>query len=801
MDQQEQDAAEGETLDQQLPQRPQTVPTNARPPVPSSATSNNPKTRRTSAVTRKRNDDTFFNTMGLDLRLESSSIAASTAVGGVSATQGRVDEEGLEEEDEKDASIKTKGRSKDPGSTFSRPGSGATVGSEAFFTSGDDGGASIIPRATGSITSRGSAPTTTLLQMVAYPSSTADSDAELLPENSGQLLKRELTQSRMEQLIIEYGTDANATVSAKFLDTPPPFGASDLADIIDGVMGRVAAEMGVSVQEVAGAHLPGASTRNAITVPHGGLTPAQMYLKIKTVSYANAEMGKKLERANHCISDLTGKLATAEGEKLMSSMMIDKLKKDLAAAEFRAKTAEAAVNAYNTMLEESKKKIQTASEAAGTFENSPNIVSLTLCGKTKGKKTRFHQDHERGDASSDGDLKTDSEMEFDRNEDPTRITRRVLRDTSKMLAAKKNFDPPTALSVGLNSCLDKEDKLCNQKTPMNPNARLPDKQLVSASSFRRSNKVSRLVHVAADHVNHLSNVLSAQTQQLLASRTPSEYLKTLHSQLEGMTHALHECIDALAEERRLRDKWRGKWEKASWQLKRELEQRRRETEGRESGRFRDGYLVNGLEPVAWSRAGVDVLESFLATQQIYGGSAPGAASDAAMAQRRRLVKTAPETSVRRARANEFDESVLLQCEIEEDGLRSKSACNTNRPKYKSESAVPIDANARFLLKQKLSKSDRDYQADYVPRIPTARTEIEVDYSVDKRLVDSAQSSAKSPPSTLDRTLVRMRPKKINYTIPSVSSVQPFENPLIKKTMRKKSPASAIKTHWATSDKI
>ncbi|KAJ3226087.1 hypothetical protein HDU81_007477 [Chytriomyces hyalinus] len=788
MDQQEQDAAaEGDTLDEQLSQRPQTVPNSARPPAPSSAASNNPKTRRTSAITRKRNDDTFFNTMGLDLRLESSLISESPGVGGVS--------EGFEEEDDKDTSSKTK--KAQPGSTFSRPGSGATVGSEAFFTSGDDTGAA---RATGSITSRGNAPPTTMLQMVAYPSSNADSDAELPQENSTNLLKRELTQGRMEQLIIEYGTDANASVSAKFLDTPPPFGASDLADILDGVMSRVAAEMGVTVQEVAGAHLPGASTRNAITVPHGGLTPAQMYLKIKTVSYANAEMGKKLERANHCISDLTGKLATAEGDKLMASMMIDKLKKDLAAAEFRAKTAEAAVNAYNTMLEESKKKIQTASESA-TFEHSPNIVSLTLCGKAKGKKTRFHQDQDHGDASSDGDMRTDSELEFDKNEDPTRITRRVLRDTSKMLAAKKNFDPPTALSVGLNSCLEKEDKLCNQKTPMNPNARLPDKQLVSASSFRRSNKVSRLVHVAADHVNHLSNVLSAQTQQLLASRTPSEYLKTLHSQLEGMTHALHECIDALAEERRLRDKWRGKWEKASWQLKRELDQRRRETEGRESGRFRDGYLVNGLEPVAWSRAGVDVLESFLATQQIYGGNAPGAGSDAAMAQRWRLVKTAPETSVRRARVNEFDEPALVQCEIEEDALRSKSACPTNRPKYKSESAAPIDANARFLLKQKLSKSDRDYQADYVPRIPTARTEIEVDYSVDKRLVDSAQSSAKSPPSTLDRTLVRMRPKKINYTIPSVSSVQPFENPLIKKTMRKKSPASAIKTHWATSDKI
>ncbi|KAI8608997.1 hypothetical protein BC830DRAFT_891384 [Chytriomyces sp. MP71] len=328
-----------------------------------------------------------------------------------------------------------------------------------------------------------------------------------------------------------------------------------------------------------------------------------------------------------------------------------------------------------------------------------------------------------------------NQMELNPTEvNPTEITRKVISDTARMLAAKKKFDPPTVLFVGLKACLDRESRMANKAVPVNPNSRIPGKKYMSATSFHPSNTVEHLAHIAVDHKTHLSNVLRAQTQQLLASSTPAEYLRTLHAQLEGMTRALHECIDALAEERRMRESWRGKWEKAAWKLQKEIERRRSELQGRASGRVRECYLVNGLEPVAWSRGQVETLEAFLALEKDGGGTPQRQNSGETMMQRRRLLHTAPESSSR-MQPGEFG-SDLADVYGDRYDARSKSASvtATNRPKYLPDSG-PTDKIPRLHLKHPNKNAEPQSRPEKIPRIPTARTEIENDSILDKRLVE------------------------------------------------------------------
>ncbi|KAI8613418.1 hypothetical protein BC830DRAFT_1170244, partial [Chytriomyces sp. MP71] len=282
--------------------------------------------RSSVTINRKRTDDSFFNTMGLDL--------------GINAVSS---EPYVEEETADDAST----------SFFV-----ADLQRDAFLGAAQ-------PRSAHS-------------QHIVYTRTPMEipEDEEVNPVPA----RKEVSKSRIEELIIQFGSDPHATVGSALLDAPPPFGARDLADILDLVLNTVAREMGVSVDVVAGAHVPGASTRNA-SVPKAELTPAQMGLKIKTISYANAEMGKKLERANAHIGELSSKLAALEGETARAQRVVRQLGADRTALEFRARTAEAAVNAYNSLVAASRSKLLEA--AASSLDgmaglDASRIVSVRL---------------------------------------------------------------------------------------------------------------------------------------------------------------------------------------------------------------------------------------------------------------------------------------------------------------------------------------------------------------------------------------------------------------------------------------
>ncbi|KAJ3024998.1 UNVERIFIED_CONTAM: hypothetical protein HDU68_007570 [Siphonaria sp. JEL0065] len=618
-------------------------------------------------------------------------------------------------------------------------------------------------------------------QQIVMVSSTED------PANSDEAVPilTEVTTSHLEELIAQYGSNPAASVGGALLDTPPPFGASDLATLIDQVLKQVAIEMGVAVKDVVGAHVPGSSTRNNAPTIAATLTPAQMSLKIKTMSYSNAEMGKKLEIANKAISDLISNVAKLEGEKAAALFLVDRMKRETKALELRARTAEAAVNAYDEEFRKSVEALMAAAATTGNFQSesipvvAPRIISVKLNNNNNSKNSKSRK-LSFTDFSSDEEA-SEAEAEGYASDDPTKITKKVINDTAKMLAAKKKFDPPSILSVGLKSCLEKEEQIW-YPTP------------------------------------------HAQTQHLLSATTPSEYLRILHSQLEGMTHSIHECLDALAEERRIREKWRAKWEKTSWLLKKEVSRRKKEVEEREGARYRGSYLVNALEPInGYHRGAVDVLDDVLGTSMANGNNGNGVSGGDA----KRTIHTAPHGVTRRVG---FEHSLggssgtsppqqtqqphygnptedVDASDRWESRSRSVASGYTNRPRYQSD--MGSAGAARMLFKQ------RGQTAPQGPaRVPTVKNEIENgEYGnshtiTDPRLVDIVTipgyaSSVASSSFThgTDRTGTTGRKKKINYAIPPVSAVVPFENPLIKKKLRKKSPASALKHHWDTSATI
>ncbi|KAJ3110829.1 hypothetical protein HDU96_006238 [Phlyctochytrium bullatum] len=116
-----------------------------------------------------------------------------------------------------------------------------------------------------------------------------------------------------------------------------------------------------------------------------------------------------------------------------------------------------------------------------------------------------------------------------------------------------------------------------------------------ANSFR-SNKVPRLMHAGLDHKTHLASVIAVQTQELLAAKTPDAYIKTLHTQLNGMVEALHDCIDALSEEQRMSETLRLKLVKAYARINADEDSRKRDFGRNKSARsttpsrLQDAYL-------------------------------------------------------------------------------------------------------------------------------------------------------------------------------------------------------------------
>jgi hypothetical protein len=113
-----------------------------------------------------------------------------------------------------------------------------------------------------------------------------------------------------------------------------------------------------------------------------------------------------------------------------------------------------------------------------------------------------------------------------------------------------------------------KNPFCFRPNPSRHLSAAPNK--IKVTSYHQSKSVPQ--PASHNHLNHINTVLVNQTRELMSAPTPDAYLKILHRQLQNMTSALHDCIDALAEERRIRDRWRAKWNKLNSKMKQSFDQ-------------------------------------------------------------------------------------------------------------------------------------------------------------------------------------------------------------------------------------
>ncbi|KAJ3382322.1 hypothetical protein HDU84_004371 [Entophlyctis sp. JEL0112] len=448
----------------------------------------------------------------------------------------------------------------------------------------------------------------------------------------------------IEDLIVKYCADPRASVSAALFDCPPPFGARDLSLVIEGVLVALASEMNTSIPSVVSAYVPSmpppgiqavrGSQQQQIRPSTASIpmTAAQMGLKIKTLTYTNDELGRKLETSNKQIDTLVSRLATVEGEKTAALLCAERLKQQLTTLETRCLAAESISKLRNGVMEEGHVTERATSENVVLPAKIHSITEKTAVPFSAA--SAFDVELEPYDDGLDHDRLPAWNQELD----PTKITRQVIENTAEMLAEKKKFDPPD----------DSSTKNPTAVTPPPPHRETPE-----STTYRATNTVPRLLasHARASRQHHVCNALAAQTQALLRTHTPAEYLRTLHGQLEAATHALHECLDALAEERRVRDAWRAKWEKASWRLRRETARRLRDAEERENernngaggiggGGLRGRYLVNAVAPLAGVNGAAEILDGVV--DSLVKPVAEFAKGTPKIRQRKRLICTAPE---------------------------------------------------------------------------------------------------------------------------------------------------------------
>jgi hypothetical protein len=145
------------------------------------------------------------------------------------------------------------------------------------------------------------------------------------------------------------------------------------------------------------------------------------------------------------------------------------------------------------------------------------------------------------------------------------ITKAMIIDAAKMLSAKKAFDPPTLLGIGLQSM---GEKAVERKNPYQHLLKSPYQ--MEAQSYRTQSIVPGLAKHAFNHQEHLSSVLSRQTHELLSTTTPDQYIRVLHKQLQSMLETLHDCIDALAEETRSSERWKSRLEQYKKQVEKDV---------------------------------------------------------------------------------------------------------------------------------------------------------------------------------------------------------------------------------------
>ncbi|KAJ3212233.1 hypothetical protein HDU67_003953 [Dinochytrium kinnereticum] len=386
-----------------------------------------------------------------------------------------------------------------------------------------------------------------------------------------------------------------STLHAMSVEPPPLFGNYELAQVIDMVLSKVSTDSG-----------PAVTAEDIISVFQGPLgdgvdhakdEEGRKYqamilaaqIKLKTSNAILNEMGKRMEKLQRWVNEVSTRAAAFEQERTHHVAVVEALKTQIRNLEIRAETSEAAINAFDRIrIEKNQKTVHGKSDLEdGSDEDDENILnsnSRRTCGDgasrqkkpSRKRKERLRYQSAESEANYTEPFSTSLDAKEGFTEDdapPKEITREIIIQTARIMGVKKRFDPPTALGVGLKAYADREEHL--GANPMAQRFLLKSPYQTVANSYR-SNKVPRLLHAAVDHKRHLSAVLSAQTQELLATKTPDNYIRVLHTQLNGSIKALHDCIDALSEEQRISEHWRLKWVRMQARLNADYDTKRKE---------------------------------------------------------------------------------------------------------------------------------------------------------------------------------------------------------------------------------
>ncbi|KAI8803358.1 hypothetical protein BJ742DRAFT_502949 [Cladochytrium replicatum] len=314
-------------------------------------------------------------------------------------------------------------------------------------------------------------------------------------------------------------------------------------------------------------------------------------LKLQTHQAMVTELGRRIHRFQKTTTSLNSRIESLEKENLNLLSTIETLQKSLEESKAVVEqtrenlriaeqaivdavadaAAEASAAAYAQIRVEREKE-HRRKESRETAQSSPVQVWVprpkspegkedVVVRPTSGERVRFAQPviEEEVDHDSVGRPVVESTPldPFDPASSPSEIeseiTKDMIIDAARMLSAKKRFDPPSTLGVGLQSAGDEESNPYRHVQRWGPNH-------LQSTTFRAPH-ITRLARRVADRHHHLTTVLAQQTQELLATNSPDEYIRTLHAQLDSMTRVVHDCIDALAEEQRATDIWRRRFER------------------------------------------------------------------------------------------------------------------------------------------------------------------------------------------------------------------------------------------------
>ncbi|KAJ3110828.1 hypothetical protein HDU96_006237 [Phlyctochytrium bullatum] len=260
------------------------------------------------------------------------------------------------------------------------------------------------------------------------------------------------------------------------MEPPPIFGNYEIAQVIDLALAKVAAESnsGTTPEDIIMLFHRNASMDGdgPPKDEEGRKVFAQitsLQIKLKTSNAVLNEMGKRMEKLQRWVNDVSSKAAAYEQERIHYNTVIEGLKTQVKALEMRAETAEAAINSFDNIHalrkqalasqkdESNERWAMKANTQRNAAEKRHNARPIRVPSPSRLDGEGGEERTETAVADPAGERNKFVESKRDGPRDPKEITRDVILETARIIGVKKKFDPPTPLGVGLKSLIEREE--------------------------------------------------------------------------------------------------------------------------------------------------------------------------------------------------------------------------------------------------------------------------------------------------------------------------------------------------------